>query len=247
MEINKKNLENPDNSFNNIDNKSETSELNSNPTPDQENKFDATEVKEGEIQEEEAKDQVEKELTIEELEKEIEILKGDNEKLLNNQEELESFLKRQKAEFDNYRKRVQEEKVDLIRYGSEDFLRSFLTVLDGFEKALEVKSANAEINSFLEGFTLLKKQIDELLEKHGVVVSTKINDEFNPSYHQAIQFTEGSEEKEKVTEIFQKGYFFHEKVLREAMVKIAKKKSQEKQQIQKNNTQENIQEKQKKN
>ena len=161
---------------------------------------------------------------IEELESSMNKLEGDYENLLVLKDDMENLAKRQKAEFDNYRKRVQEEKIDLIKYGGEDFFKPFISIMDSFEKALDIKSENPEVLSFLEGFVLLKKQIDELLKKQGVTPSTSIDDEFNPLRHKAIQFVEGEGEEDKVVEVFQKGYFFHEKVLREAVVKIAKKK-----------------------
>ncbi len=138
---------------------------------------------------------------------------------------MEDLAKRQKAEFDNYRKRVQEEKVNLLRYGGEEFFKAFLGIVDGYEKAIEIKSDNPEVKSFLEGFLLLKKQIDELLEKNGIKNSTEINDKFDPSLHQAVHFIEDGDE-EKVIEVYQKGYFFHEKMIREAIVKIARPKSE---------------------
>ncbi len=158
---------------------------------------------------------------------ELKELKENYENLRIVKDEMESLAKRQKAEFDNYRKRVQEEKIDLMKYGGEDFFKSFLSIMDAFEKALDLETENEQVLSFLKGFVILKKQIDELLLKQGVRSSSAVDDEFNPSFHKAIQFKEGDGEEDKIVEIFQKGYFFHDKVLREAMVKIAKKKEME--------------------
>ena len=102
---------------------------------------------------------------IEELEGSINKLKKDYESLLVLKDDMENLAKRQKAEFDNYRKRVQEEKIDLVKYGGEDFLKPFISIMDSFEKALDIESENSVVISFLEGFVLLKKQIDELLKK----------------------------------------------------------------------------------
>lgn len=137
--------------------------------------------------------------------------------------ELEEALLRNQAELINYKKRKDEETNRIIKYAEEDILKSFLPILDNFERAIGMDDNNLddEVSKFLEGFKLMYKQIKDLLNKFEVKEIEALGKEFDPSLEQAVVM-EKDEEKESgvVLEVFQKGYTYKDRVLRTAMVKV---------------------------
>lgn len=161
--------------------------------------------------------------TIKELQQSNQDLVIEVEELKKINEEQEDFIKRQKAEFDNYRKRVLEEKEKNIQFAGEGIMKNFLTIYDNYSKALQVEVKHEEVKAFLEGFKIIKSEMDKFMEEQKVSSSTQVGDEFDPNIHQAILFDESSEVKNPlVTEIFQEGYLINDRLLRTAMVKVTK-------------------------
>lgn len=137
---------------------------------------------------------------------------------------LEDALLRSQAELVNYKRRKDEETSRIIKYAEEDILKSFLPILDNFERAINMDDDNLddEVSKFLLGFKLMYKQIKDLLAKFEVKEMDPLNKPFDPAYHQAIAV----DNKEgilpgTVTEVLQKGYMYKDKVLRTAMVKVS--------------------------
>ena len=151
----------------------------------------------------------------------------DDECCCNNQEdlvkELQDALLRSQAELLNYRKRKDEEVSRIIKYAEEDVLKGFLPILDNFERAIKMDDDNLddEVSKFLEGFKLMHKQIQELLNKFEVKEMECLDKEFDPTYHQAVVMdkVEGKDSG-IITEVLQKGYMYKDRVLRTAMVKV---------------------------
>ena len=135
--------------------------------------------------------------------------------------ELEDISLRHQAELLNYRKRKDEETSRILKYAEEDILKGFLPILDNFERAIQMDDNNFgdETSKFLEGFRIVYNQTKELLEKFEVKEIECLNQEFNPSFEQAIS-TEKHKDKPSgtVLKIYQKGYMYKDKVLRLAMV-----------------------------
>ena len=136
--------------------------------------------------------------------------------------ELEDSLLRSQAELLNYRKRKDEETARILRYAEEDVLKSFLPILDNFERAIMMESDNNfgdETSKFLEGFRLVYNQTKNLLEKFEVREIDCLDKEFDPAIEQAIS-TEKNKDKPSgtVLKVYQKGYMYKDKVLRLAMV-----------------------------
>lgn len=143
------------------------------------------------------------------------------------EEELEEYkdnLRRLQAEFENYRKRVAKEKSDIYRYDGFEVFESLLPILDNYYRAVEIESDDPKVKSFLEGFSYISKQFNDLFEKHNVVKLASQGEELDPEKHQAIQSeeVEGEEEKDEVAEVLQQGYAMHERTLRVASVKVKK-------------------------
>ena len=135
--------------------------------------------------------------------------------------ELEDSLLRSQAELLNYRKRKDEETAKILKYAEEDILKSFLPILDNFERAISMDDNNFgdETSKFLEGFRIVYNQTKSLLEKFEVREIDCIDKEFDPAIEQAIS-TEKNNDKPSgiVLKIYQKGYMYKDKVLRLAMV-----------------------------
>ena len=139
-------------------------------------------------------------------------------------QDLYDRLLRSTADFDNFRKRVSREKDELIRYGNEKLARELLPVVDNFERALQQAENSADNKALREGIEMILKQFITVLDKFGVKYFTSVGQPFDPNKHEAMVHQESSEHEENaVMSEFQKGYYLHDKLLRPAMVVVAKK------------------------
>lgn len=132
------------------------------------------------------------------------------------------LLRRKTAEFDNYRKRVERERRDLAEWAAADVLTDVLAAMDDFERALSV-DAPPEAHAYRAGIELIHRQLQELVRKRGVTAIDSIGATFDPHMHQAVAYDEieGAREGEIVGEL-RKGYKLGDRLLRPAMVKVAK-------------------------
>ncbi len=152
---------------------------------------------------------------IKELEAEIEGLKTEK-------AELNDRFLRLFSEFDNYKKRVSKEKLDLISTASEKVIVSVLPVVDDFERAITANEKVEDINSVKEGFELIYNKLIQTL-KHFDVEEIKAKGEvFNTDFHEAVTHfpAQNEEEKGKVIDVTQKGYKLKDKVIRYAKVVV---------------------------
>ena len=126
------------------------------------------------------------------------------------------------ADFDNYRKRQAQERESLLKYGTENALKSMLEVLDNFERGQKALENVEDCEKVKESFNLVHKQVCEILTKMGLEEIKAIGEDFDPIYHEAVMQTPTSEHKEHtVIEELQKGYKVGEKVLRPTLVNVA--------------------------
>ena len=137
-------------------------------------------------------------------------------------EELTDRLTRQMAEFDNFRKRTEREKSQMYEIGAKDIIEKILPVIDNFERGLAAVPEESKEDPFVEGMEKIYKQIMTTLEGVGVKPSEAVGQEFNPDFHNAVMHVEDEEAGENIiTEEFQKGYMYHDSVVRHSMVKVA--------------------------
>ena len=125
------------------------------------------------------------------------------------------------AEYQNYRKRVEKEKTDIFKYGTEKLFVDMLPIMDNFERALSAAEQENSDSKVVEGVKMIKKSLDELFEKNGVKKIEALNQPFDPIKHHAVMTVESDEaENEQVLEVFQDGYILNDKVIRPSMVKV---------------------------
>ena len=137
-------------------------------------------------------------------------------------EELSDRLTRQMAEFDNFRKRTEREKSQMYEIGAKDIIEKILPVIDNFERGLAAVPEESKEDPFVEGMEKIYKQIMTTLEGVGVKPIEAVGQEFNPDFHNAVMHVEDEEAGENIiTEEFQKGYMYHDSVVRHSMVKVA--------------------------
>jgi molecular chaperone GrpE len=147
-------------------------------------------------------------------------LAGELQKLKAERDSLLDRLARAQAEFDNARKRASKEQQDFRDYASFDTIKSLLPVLDSFERALQTKSDAADFRS---GVELIYKQLQDALVKLGVRPIPAKGEPFDPRHHEAIEMVESTDAPDhEVLEELQRGYKFKDRLLRPAMVKVAK-------------------------
>src|ERR1044072_2631389 len=136
-------------------------------------------------------------------------------------EALQDRLLRTAAEFDNYRKRVERDRRDQADAAIADALSDFLPIIDDLERALNARGGEAE--GFRRGIELIHQQMLELLRKRGVKPIEAIGTDFDPRYHQAVAHESSAGHRDgEVTEEYARGYMLGERLLRPAMVKVAK-------------------------
>ncbi len=137
-------------------------------------------------------------------------------------EELTDRVKRQMAEFDNFRKRTEKEKSQMFETGAKSIIEKILPVVDNFERGLTAIPEEEKGSAFAEGMEKIYKQLMTTLEEIGVTVIEAAGAEFDPNLHNAVMHVEDEELGENiVAEEFQKGYKYHDSVVRHSMVKVA--------------------------
>ena len=130
------------------------------------------------------------------------------------------------ADFENIKKRLEKEKVNAVSFANECFARDLLGVIDALEMALntQIDEQNEQAKSIKEGVSLTIESFKSALAKHGVkMIETAIGGEFNPEIHNAMSYVESdSVASGFIAQIYQNGYMYNERILRPAMVLIAK-------------------------
>jgi molecular chaperone GrpE len=133
---------------------------------------------------------------------------------------LQDRLLRTAAEFDNYRKRMERERRELSEYAANDVLSEMLPIIDNLERALQAAATDDPLR---KGVELIHKQMLDLLRKRGVRPIDAAGQMFDPNFHNAVIHEASSEHAEgQVIQELQRGYMIGERLLRPAMVKVAK-------------------------
>ena len=137
-------------------------------------------------------------------------------------EELTDRVRRQMAEFDNFRKRTEKEKTQMFETGAKSIVEKILPVVDNFERGLAAVTEEEKGTPFVEGMEKIYKQMMTVLEEAGVKPIEAVGQEFDPNLHNAVMHVEDEEFGENIiAEEFQKGYMYRDSVVRHSMVKVA--------------------------
>lgn len=137
-------------------------------------------------------------------------------------EELTDRLKRNLAEFDNYRKRTEKEKTAMLDFGAKKVLEKLLPVIDNFERSLAAAPDLPEAKAYVDGMEMIYRQLLKNMEEVGAVPMESVGKQFDPAYHNAVMHVEDKALDENViVEELQKGYLYKDGVLRHSMVKVA--------------------------
>jgi len=148
-------------------------------------------------------------LLIEDLTHQLESLKDKNIKLL--------------AEFDNYQKRTLLEKEKMRRYDGFSIIKDLLSVFDDIDRTVSF-SKEENNQSLLEALNMIDSKILTILSKYSIKKIDSINKEFNPISHEALLQKESSKDKGRIIEEYEKGYIYHDKIIRHAKVVVSKGK-----------------------
>jgi len=148
-------------------------------------------------------------LLIDDLTTQLESLKDKNIKLL--------------AEFDNYQRRTLTEKDKVKKYDGFNFIRDFLPVFDDIDRTINFKEA-ADNNAILEALNMIDSKIQNILLKYSIKKINSIDEEFDPNLHEALLQQKSNKEEGKIIEEYEKGYIYHDKIIRHAKVVVSKGK-----------------------
>ena len=125
------------------------------------------------------------------------------------------------AEFDNYKRRTQEERSRLFKYAGEELAKAILPILDDLHRTLE-SDGKGKARTILEGIELIVAKLDRTLEDQGIVPFDSVGQDFNAELHEALMSEESDKGENVILREFEKGYNYNDKILRHAKVVVSK-------------------------
>ncbi len=132
------------------------------------------------------------------------------------------------AEFENYKKRMNEERIRERKYFNQSLMERLVSALDIFDRTINIETDDEKLKNFLIGFKMINDNLKQILEDEGVKLIESIGKQFDPSVHHAIETTyDENYEEGVILEEIQRGYTFKDRVLRAALVKVNKKVKEE--------------------
>lgn len=130
-----------------------------------------------------------------------------------------------RAELENFKRRMNEERIKDRKYANQDFFQELIDILDVFDKAVSVKTDDPKLQNYLIGFNMVNMQLNQILENYGVKKIKSVGEKFDPMYHSAIETIETDEvEPGIVMEEVMTGYTYKDRILRASMVRVSAKK-----------------------
>ena len=190
-----------------------------------ENKGDETETMTEEIKEQdnEIVEETQQETPVEDVQQE-EVVESETDKLKADFDNLNNQYLRLAADFDNYRKRQEQEREALLKYGKQECMKKIIEVVDNFDRAVQSVEKIDNVEKMKETFFVLNKQFIDSLTKLGLEQIECVGQKFDPNLHEAVMQTPTEEyEEDTIINELQKGYKLGDKVLRPSMVSVAVK------------------------
>jgi molecular chaperone GrpE len=149
----------------------------------------------------------------------LEAVTAERDRLIEEKNDLMDRLLRRQAEFDNFRRRAEREKADILEFAHTESVRAILPILDDFERALKTPTAD---KIYARGMELIYQRLADSLKKLGLEPITSKGQKFDPHVHHAVDMVEtGDVEEQTILDEYQQGYNFRGRLLRPAMVKVA--------------------------
>jgi molecular chaperone GrpE len=144
---------------------------------------------------------------------------SERDRLMKEKAEMQDLLQRRQAEFENYRRRVERERGELLEFASMDTVKALLPILDDFERGLKMEGGGRE---YARGMELIYQRLYETLKKLGLEPISSEVAVFNPHIHHAVEMVDTKDHPDQtILEEYQRGYYFKGRLLRPAMVKVA--------------------------
>ncbi|HVO43636.1 MAG TPA: nucleotide exchange factor GrpE [Aggregatilineales bacterium] len=141
----------------------------------------------------------------------------------NKSKEYLEALQRERAEFTNYRRRMDRERDEVYQTATLDTLKKLLPVIDDFDRAIATIPADKTEDELARGVTLIHRKLTTLLETAGVKIINPVGEAFDPTYHEALGYdTSDTVPSGHITSVLQKGYMYGDRVIRPAVVRIAR-------------------------
>jgi len=155
------------------------------------------------------------------VEGQLAVVTAERDRLAKENADLQARVLYSRAEFDNARRRFERERSEFLQFAAVDLVKDILPVLDDFERALNVETAD---RNYAKGVELIYQRLSETLKKMGLEPIETAGKQFDPNVHQAVERVQTDEmEDQSIVGEFQRGYNFRGKLLRPAMVKVAVK------------------------
>lgn len=139
-------------------------------------------------------------------------------------QEITADLQRTRADFANFKRRTEEERVQLAHYAKQETITELLPIIDNLERALSHASEQLKDNDWAKGVEQVSKQLFGQLSKMGVKKIPTVGEEFDPHLHEAVSMDGGTGKKEMIIQEIQAGYTLNDQVIRHAVVKVRKGK-----------------------
>jgi len=150
-------------------------------------------------------------------------LKDELEKVQTKAAEYLDGWQRARADLSNYRKRVEKDQAEYSKVATSALIFRLLPVLDDFQRAFQTLPSNLRGLTWIDGIALIERKFNAILEAEGLTSIEAVNQSFDPTLHEAVMSEESTEDEDgQVIAELQKGYKLHDRVLRPAMVKVAK-------------------------
>ena len=152
----------------------------------------------------------------------------DKEELVKEVNKYKELYLRTLAEVENYKKRINEERIKERKYFNQSLIEKFVNTLDIFDKTINIKTEDKVLKNFLIGFEMINNNLKQILADEGVKLIESVGKEFDPRFHHAVE-TAVDETKEDgvILEEIQRGYTFKDRVLKAALVKVNKLNKEE--------------------
>ena len=159
--------------------------------------------------------------SVKSLREKIEVLKSELENQSAELERKSDKNVRLLAEFDNYKRRTQEERTKLFKYAGEELAKAILPILDDLHRTLE-SDGKGKARSILEGIELIVAKLDKTLEEQGIVPFDSVGQDFDADLHEALMSEKSDKGDNVILKEFEKGYKYDDKILRHAKVVVSK-------------------------